>query len=69
MEITLVEDHEALGAHVEFDETSQKMQLRHDLARTSSTMGVLDSWWSRADGSSVPLFNLVKLIADFCHLD
>ena len=34
----------AMGAHIEFDETAQKMQLRHDLASTTTAMGVLDAW-------------------------
>ena len=35
----------ALCAHIEFDETGQKMQLRHELASTTTSMGVLESWW------------------------
>ena len=34
----------ALCAHIEFDETGQKMQLRHELASTTTSMGVLESW-------------------------
>lgn len=33
-----------MGAHIEFDETAQKLQLRHDLASTTTAMGVMDAW-------------------------